>query len=226
MPWDPSHRRTAVIAALGGALALSACQATETSTETDPAAGPTSTVTITAEPVTPTPSEPTPSDVPIEPKWSNTPAPFPAESPQLGDALDRARAQLFGPVVDPDLYAAQAAILRHPRKHVGEHVEMYVFVGLSEGRALYCPHGFLGRVLLGVVGPTPETTHWELDGNNWGLYDKSQEVRFIIDFPKVRGLCDEMDEYVVRVGASVLDEGSPTFFVDSMEFAKNLVDEV
>jgi hypothetical protein len=142
----------------------------------------------------------------------------------LGDSLDRARARLYGPVVDPDLYAAQAAILRHPRKHVGEHMEMYVFV--DAGGARYCPHGFLGRVLLGVVGPTPETTHWELDGNNWGLYDKSQEVRFIIDFPRVRGLCDEMYNYVVRVSASVLDEGSPTFFVNSMEFAKNLVDEV
>jgi hypothetical protein len=105
---------------------------------------------------------------------------------------------------------------------------MYVYVDQEGG---HCPDGFLGQVLLGVVEP-PRGVEWEFTGGNWGLYDKSQEVRFVVNWPDdgvVRPLCDDPGDLykeVMLVRASVLDESSPTFFVNSMQSQGELIDEV
>jgi hypothetical protein len=103
---------------------------------------------------------------------------------------------------------------------------MYVWVTEGDDR----PDHFLGRVLLGIKATVRGIAGWE--GQSWAWYDKSQRVRFVVNKPvgtTQEPLCESpgsLFRYVVRVNASVLDEPSPTFLVNSMEFALNLTHEV
>lgn len=145
----------------------------------------------------------------------------------LGEVWVQARAENGLPEVVPDVYGEHTATLSQPGEHAGERVSMYVYVPLDPRDD--CPNDFTGQVLLGLEdGKRADGESVGENGGHWFLYPKSQRVRFVVNGP-VDGQCSspgDLMKILLRVEATVMDEPSPTFRVQSLQFIGNEIDEV
>jgi hypothetical protein len=145
----------------------------------------------------------------------------------LGEVWVKVRADNGLPQVVPDLYGEHLAILGQPGEHAGERVSLYVYVPLDPRDD--CPEALTGQILLGLEDGKPDDG--ESVGENggaWFLYAKSQRVRFVVNGP-VDGQCSspgDLMKILLRVEATVMDEPSPAFRVQTLEFIGNEIDEV